>query len=128
MGANYSFYVKFIAPCVPTFFGYIILVLANVNRNYIQNYFFSGVEVDQEAASEYLLRVMELMAMVQMKNTMVISNSFKRKFALQWELLGIFFFFLSCFECSIALLYFVIQFYENFLFGPWGFVLSEELH
>ena len=40
---------------------------------YSQNYFFSGVEVDQEAASEYRLRMMELMAMVQMKNTMVIS-------------------------------------------------------
>ena len=30
MGANYSFYVKFIATFALTFFGYIISVLANV--------------------------------------------------------------------------------------------------
>ena len=30
MGADYSFYVKFIATRAPTFFGYIISVLASV--------------------------------------------------------------------------------------------------
>ena len=30
MGADYLFYVKFIASCAFTFFGYIILVLASV--------------------------------------------------------------------------------------------------
>ena len=30
MDADYSFYVKSIAACAPTFFGYIILVLASV--------------------------------------------------------------------------------------------------
>ena len=30
MGANYSFYVKSIAVCAPTFFGYIFSVLASV--------------------------------------------------------------------------------------------------
>ena len=30
MGADYSFYVKSIATCAPTFFGYIISVLASV--------------------------------------------------------------------------------------------------
>ena len=30
MGANYSFYVKFIGTDAPTFFGYISSVLANV--------------------------------------------------------------------------------------------------
>jgi hypothetical protein len=30
MGADYSFYVKFIATRAPTFFGHIISVLANV--------------------------------------------------------------------------------------------------
>ena len=30
MGADYSFYVKFIATRAPTFFGYIISVLTNV--------------------------------------------------------------------------------------------------
>ena len=32
MGANYSFYVKSIATCTPTFFGYIISVLASVRQ------------------------------------------------------------------------------------------------
>ena len=31
MGAKYSFYVKSIATCAPTFFGYIISVLASVS-------------------------------------------------------------------------------------------------
>ena len=31
MGADYSFYVKSIATCAPTFFGYIISVLASVS-------------------------------------------------------------------------------------------------
>ena len=33
MGADYSFYVKFIATRAPTFLGYIISVLASVNKN-----------------------------------------------------------------------------------------------
>ena len=32
LGANYSFYVKSIATCTPTFFGYIISVLASVRQ------------------------------------------------------------------------------------------------
>ena len=35
MGADYSFYVKFIATCAPTFFEYIILVLAIVTSLYV---------------------------------------------------------------------------------------------
>ena len=37
MGADYSFYVKFIATRAPTFFGYIISVLASVNTLKIAN-------------------------------------------------------------------------------------------
>ena len=33
MGADYLFYVKSIATCAPTFFGYIISVLASVACN-----------------------------------------------------------------------------------------------
>ena len=33
MSADYSFYVKSIATFAPTFFGYIISVLASVNKN-----------------------------------------------------------------------------------------------
>ena len=36
MGADYSFYVKSIASCAPTFFGYIISVLASVFHRYFQ--------------------------------------------------------------------------------------------
>ena len=54
MGADYSFYVKFIATRAPTFFGYIISVLASVGiylnlptenhlRNHIANYGKSAV-------------------------------------------------------------------------------------
>ena len=38
MGANYSFYVKFIATRAPTFFGYIISVLASVNTQSILDF------------------------------------------------------------------------------------------
>jgi hypothetical protein len=41
MGADNSFYVKFIATYAPTFFGYIISVLAIVNRlSYVYDLYF----------------------------------------------------------------------------------------
>ena len=36
MGADYSFYVKSIATCAPTFFGYIISVLDSVSSLFQQ--------------------------------------------------------------------------------------------
>ena len=41
MGADYSFYVKFIATGAPTFFGHIISVLAIVNGNNCNFYYLS---------------------------------------------------------------------------------------
>ena len=41
MGADYSFYVKSIVICAPTFFGYIISVLASVILNPRTSHFFS---------------------------------------------------------------------------------------
>ena len=45
MGADYSFYVKFIATDALTFFGYIISVLVNVNCVFIiEDYAFETTE------------------------------------------------------------------------------------
>ena len=44
MGANYSFNVKFIATRAPTFFGYIILVLAIVPVSPQNHYLLSLIE------------------------------------------------------------------------------------
>ena len=44
MGANYSFYVKSIATCAPTFFGYIISVLDSIHKPFLSALQNMGVE------------------------------------------------------------------------------------